>query len=72
MPRFGPIKHNDLIDYLKQLKFDGPYVGGKHQLMRRGAVTIRLPNPHRGDIGREWLARLLRHAHITKDEWEKL
>jgi hypothetical protein len=72
MPRFGAIKRDDLIGYLKQAGFDGPYVGGKYQLMRRGDVTIRLPNPHRGDIGGELLARLLRQAHITKDEWEKL
>lgn len=32
MPRLGPIKRNDLIRYLKQLGFQGPYSGGKHQL----------------------------------------
>ena len=31
--------------------FEGPYAGGKHQIMQRGTQTIRVPNPHRADIG---------------------
>ena len=33
MPAFGPIKRRDLIGYLRQLGFDGPYSGKKHQFM---------------------------------------
>ena len=47
MPPFGPIKREDLIRCLKKMGFDGPYSGGKHQLMIRGNLTLRLPNPHR-------------------------
>lgn len=72
MPSFGPIKRADLIRYLKKAGFDGPYSGGKHQLMIKGDRTLRVPNPHRGDVGKELLARLLRQAGITKDDWEKL
>lgn len=72
MPAFGPIKRDDLIRCLKKIGFDGPYSGGNHQLMIRGHRTLRVPNPHRGDIGRELLARVLRQAGISKDEWEKL
>ncbi len=72
MPPFGPIKRRDLIRYLKQLGFDGPYSGGKHQFMSKGDITLRLPNPHQGDIGREFLARILRQAKINRDEWEQL
>lgn len=72
MPRFGPIKRKDLILYLRRLGFQGPYSGGKHQFMRRGEVTISLPNPHRGDIGKEFLARILRQARIDRAEWEEL
>lgn len=72
MPSFGPIKRTDLIRYLRKVGFDGPYSGGKHQLMIRGDHTLRVPNPHRGDVGKELLARLLRQAGITKDEWESL
>ena len=31
MPRFGPIKRKDLIRYVRQLGFAGPYSGGKLQ-----------------------------------------
>jgi predicted RNA binding protein YcfA (HicA-like mRNA interferase family) len=72
VPSLGPIKRKDLIRYLKQLGFDGPYSGGKHQLMIKDDITLRLPNPHRADIGKELLVRLLRQAHIDCAEWEAL
>lgn len=72
MPTFGPIKRADLIRYLRQAGFEGPYSGGKHQYMIQGSITITLPNPHQSDIGREFLARILRQAGISRDEWEKL
>jgi len=72
MPPFGPIKRNDLIRSLKQLGFDGPYTGGKHQFMVRDETTIRIPNPHHADVGKGLLARLLRQAGIDRDEWEAL
>jgi len=72
VPRLGPIKRRDLIRYLGQLGFEGPYSGGKHQLMISGDITLRLPNPHQGDIGKELLTRILRQARIDRNEWEKL
>lgn len=72
MPRFGPIKRKDLVHYLSKLGFDGPYSGGKHQFMVRGDRTLRLPNPHQSDIGRDLLIRIVRQAGISREEWEKL
>lgn len=72
MPPLGPIKRADLIRYLRGVGFDGPYSGGKHQFMIKGDITLRIPNPHRGDIGSDLLARILRQAGIDKGEWEKL
>ena len=72
MPRLGPIKRTDLISHLRRLGFTGPFAGRKHQFMARDDVTVRLPNPHRGDIGRELLARILRQAHVDLEEWERL
>jgi predicted RNA binding protein YcfA (HicA-like mRNA interferase family) len=72
MPAFGPISRRDLIRHLRQLGFDGPYSGGKHEFVIRDNVTLRIPNPHRGDIGRELLSRILRQAGIARDEWERL
>jgi hypothetical protein len=35
-------------------------------------LTITIPNPYGGEIGRELPARVLRQAGLTRDEWEKL
>ena len=72
MPPFGPVKRKALIDYLRELGFDGPHAGGKHQYMVKGQFKVRLPNPHQGDIGRDLLARILRQAEIAREEWERL
>ncbi len=72
MPRFGPIKRKDLIHYLRKLGFTGPFSGGKHQFMIRGDRTLRIPNPHQSDIGKELLIRIIKQAGIEKDEWEGL
>jgi predicted RNA binding protein YcfA (HicA-like mRNA interferase family) len=72
MPAFGPISRKDLIHCLRRFGFDGPYSGGKHSFMIKGRLTLTIPNPHKGDIGRELLARILRQAGITRQDWEKL
>jgi len=72
MPPIGPIKRRDLIRFLKQLGFKGPFSGGKHQFLIKDDLTVWVPNPHRGDIGTGFLARILRQAGIEKSEWEKL
>jgi predicted RNA binding protein YcfA (HicA-like mRNA interferase family) len=71
MPVFGPISRRDLIRRLRKMGFDGPYSGGKHQFMLKGDVTLAIPNPHQGEIGRELLARILRQAGISRKEWER-
>jgi predicted RNA binding protein YcfA (HicA-like mRNA interferase family) len=72
VPHLGPIERVELIKYLQILGFEGPYSGGKHQFMVKGAIRLRLPNPHRRDVGRELLSRILKQAGIDKDSWEKL
>ena len=72
MPHVGPIKRKDLIYYLRLSGFDGPYSGGKHQFMIRESITVRIPNPHQGDISEDLLVRILKQARISRREWEKL
>ena len=72
MPHFGPIDRKELIRCLRRFGFLGPYSGGKHQLMIKNEITLRLPNPHQSDIGKELLARILRQARISRDDWEKI
>ncbi len=74
MPHLGPIKRKELIYYLKLLGFEGPYPGGNHQYVVKVKenIILRLPNPHRGDIGEALLRRLLKQAKIDRATWEKL
>jgi len=72
MPRIGPISRRELVRYLKLLGFEGPYSGGRHQFMTKGDITLRIPNPHEGDIGRDLLIRVLRQADVSRSEWEGL
>ncbi|MCC5626977.1 type II toxin-antitoxin system HicA family toxin [Nostoc sphaeroides CHAB 2801] len=59
MPPFGSINRHDLIRYLKDAGFDGPYPGGKHQYMVKGELKLTIPNPHQGDISPSLLNRIV-------------
>jgi predicted RNA binding protein YcfA (HicA-like mRNA interferase family) len=72
MPPFGPIKRKDLIKALKQVGFEGPYVGGKHEFLVKGELRLVLPNPHQGEISKDLLARILRQANLSRTAWENL
>jgi predicted RNA binding protein YcfA (HicA-like mRNA interferase family) len=72
VPRFGTTRRRDLIRYLQQLGFQGPFSGAKHQFMVRANLRLRIPNPHQEDIGRNLLAEILRQAGISRDDWERL
>ncbi len=67
--RLGPVSRRDFIRRLRALGFDGPYAGGNHEFMLRGDRRLILPNPHRSVIGANLLARLLRQAGISREEW---
>jgi len=75
MPKLGPIKHKQLVKYLRLLGFDGPFGQGRsHSIMIRGNVTLTIPNKHGSgvinDVG--LLRRILRQAGVSAEEWEKL
>ncbi|MBI3165982.1 MAG: type II toxin-antitoxin system HicA family toxin [Chloroflexi bacterium] len=72
MPSFKPTKRNNLIRALKKAGFEGPYAGGKHEFLVKGELRLTLPNPHESEISKDLLARLLRQANLTREEWEKL
>lgn len=40
MPAIGPIKRRALIRYLRELGFEGPLPGSKHQAMQRGDIVV--------------------------------
>lgn len=72
MPPIKPIKRSDLIHYLKQFEFSGPFSGGKHQFMLKEKHSITIPNPHHAEIGKEFLKKILRQANISIEDWERI
>jgi len=46
MPSVKPLKRSELIHYLKQCGFAGPFAGGKYQYMLKENHSITIPNPH--------------------------
>jgi predicted RNA binding protein YcfA (HicA-like mRNA interferase family) len=65
-----PVTRRALIARMRQLGFDGPHTGGKHEFMVKGQLRLTLPNPHQGEIGKDLLIRILRQAGISREEWE--
>lgn len=72
MPPWGPTKRRVLISGLRSLGFDGPFSGGKHEFMVKGDLVLTIPNPHKGDVGPELLAIVLRQAGISRRQWERV
>jgi predicted RNA binding protein YcfA (HicA-like mRNA interferase family) len=67
-----PVSRRELIRKLRCLGFSGPAAGGRHHFLKKGALKLRIPNPHRrGDISGPLLSEILRQAGITREEWTK-
>lgn len=67
--RLVPVSRSELIRRFRRLGWEGPRSGRRHDFMQRGNKKVRIPNPHRGDIGVDLLANMLRQAGISRDEW---
>jgi predicted RNA binding protein YcfA (HicA-like mRNA interferase family) len=72
MPIFGPVSRRDLIRNLKRLGFVGPYSSKRHQYMVRNENKVYIPNPHKGDISKGLLLKVLDEAAVSREEWESL
>jgi len=72
MPPIGPISQRNLIRYMRRLGWSGPDAGGRHLVMIKGTKRQPIPNPHSGDISREFLLRILAEAGIDRESWEAL
>lgn len=67
------IQRRQLIRKLRALGFTGPFSGGRHQFMVKGALKLRIPNPHAAkDIHISLLREILRQAGISVEEWNRL
>ncbi len=71
--KLSPIHRRDFIKRLRSLGWDGPFSGGKHQYMGKGAHMVHIPNPHgSGEIPVPLLRDILRQAGISVAEWVSL
>jgi len=61
-----------LIQNFRKLGFEGPYSGGRHLFMKKGALKVHIPSKHKGDISAGLVNEILRQAGIDKEEWDKL
>ncbi len=69
MAKLTPVSWKQLVKRLHELGFEGPFSGGKHPQMRRGNVTLIIPNPQQKEISVGLLQRILRQAGISREEW---
>ena len=69
MPKPPPISRRKFIQRLREPGFEGPFAGGKHPQMRRGSLTLIIPNEHESDISPGFLQRLLKQAGVSRGEW---
>jgi predicted RNA binding protein YcfA (HicA-like mRNA interferase family) len=68
----GPLSRKEIIRKFRSLGYSGPFSGGKHQFMAKGARKIRIPNPHGEDVGVSLLKEILRQAGISAEDWDKI
>jgi predicted RNA binding protein YcfA (HicA-like mRNA interferase family) len=69
MSKLHPVSRKELIYKLKILGWEGPFPGGRHEIMQKGIKWIPIPNPHRGDIGVSLIMTILKEAGISRNEW---
>jgi predicted RNA binding protein YcfA (HicA-like mRNA interferase family) len=71
MPK--PVSRREFIRRLRVLGWDGPFPGGRHELMRHPLTGLKvpIPNPHRGDIDWSLTKRVLKQAGIRTHDWER-
>ena len=69
MSKLKSLSYHELTKKLKKLWFSGPYSGGKHLYMIKDSLRLTIPNPHRNSISIDLLAKILKHAGITREEW---
>jgi len=66
----SPISRRELIRRFRRLGFEGPIYGGRHAFMKREALKVGIPNPHRQDISVSLQREILRQAGIKQSDWE--
>lgn len=75
MPSLSPCSHAELVRKLKRLGYEnGPFSKrtGPHPFYMQGTRgVIKIPNPHKRDVGLDLLGWILKNANISRDDWIK-
>jgi predicted RNA binding protein YcfA (HicA-like mRNA interferase family) len=71
MGRLQPVSWREMVRRFRALGFEGPLQRGKHPYMIRGDVRLTIPNIHRSEVGVDLLARMLRQAGTSRQDWER-
>lgn len=76
MSRWTPCRRREFIRRLRELGFDGPYSGTRHQFMVYGQHRLAIPSNTEYSVPQ--LRMMIREieeitgGEITMDEWNKL
>lgn len=76
MSRWTPCKRRDFVRRLRQVGFDGPFSGGRHQFMTCGQQRLAIPSNAEYSVPQ--LRTMIREVEqiigreIALDEWEQL
>jgi hypothetical protein len=67
-----PISGKELTGRFRNLSFEGPISGKRHQFVAKGDLKVRIPNPHKGGhIDLSLVKEILRQARIKASDWDK-
>ncbi len=69
MPKISPCSRILLVKKLRKLGFEGPFSGGRHSFMKRGAYRQIIPNPHSKDISSTLIKEIIKQADISVNDW---
>lgn len=69
MSKIPACSRGELIRKLRKFGFAGPFSGGKHSYMKRGAYRQIIPNPHGKEISSELVKEIMKQANISVDDW---
>ena len=65
-----PVSRRILIKKFKKLGFVGPISGGRHSFMKKDALKVSIPSPHKEDVvGVPLLKEILYQAGISQEDW---
>ncbi len=76
MSRWNPCRRRDFVRRLRELGFDGPFAGTRHQFMILGSHRLTIPSNNEFSV--PLLRMMLREVgsimgrRITANEWNRL